>query len=529
MHATIPALPTPAPAQRQAGAPRAAPAAHEGEGRSFGAALEGASRRDRGAEGAEAAESAQKPRESSEPEASVGEGRERPAPERTEPGAEVEETAAVEPGAGTAAATDEAVAAEGAVAPAAQTATRIDDGALKAQVAGEAGGQRGAEQRAAKAASVRLEGQERADSQAQTERRATAQNAVGTETTGAEEGPRGAQRGVVSDAPAQAEDGAGAPADEPVAVRAEHSAATLKRSAPAESAEAARASAGVERPPETREAGRQAQLVERSAETKAAYTPPAGQTASGGDDGAAGGDDTGAGQRQAQGQPTLQAQGASSSDAARAGGNGAEPLAPQFSPTLRDAAGAAGAQPTPGAEGGERAEQAARAFEAQAARGLAAAVRQRGGVVTMRLQPEALGSIRIEMSLEGGRVAANIEASTAQARDLLSRSIESLRGALEARGMSVDRLAVHLPASQQGGGAQQNAQQEPGEQRGFGHHDASDGRSRGGDERGGGERDARGGWSAWSGRTGAEPPDRVPTESGAGAGEWRWLGVDALA
>lgn len=79
---------------------------------------------------------------------------------------------------------------------------------------------------------------------------------------------------------------------------------------------------------------------------------------------------------------------------------------------------------------------------AQALRGLAAALRQNGGSVTLRLNPEQLGFMKIEMSLKEGRVDARIEASNDAARHLLEQSVDRLRAALEARGLIVDRLEV---------------------------------------------------------------------------------------
>lgn len=84
------------------------------------------------------------------------------------------------------------------------------------------------------------------------------------------------------------------------------------------------------------------------------------------------------------------------------------------------------------------------AFTAQVSRGLAAALRQNGGTVTIRMQPEALGDLKIRMGLDGGKVVAAFEVETEQARQLLGSSMDTLRSALEARGLSVDRLDVRV-------------------------------------------------------------------------------------
>ena len=80
--------------------------------------------------------------------------------------------------------------------------------------------------------------------------------------------------------------------------------------------------------------------------------------------------------------------------------------------------------------------------EAQFQRGLALALRQGGGTVTLHLQPESLGDLRVRMSLDEARVEASFEASNEQARRLLGDSLGSLRSALEARGLEVTGLNV---------------------------------------------------------------------------------------
>lgn len=83
--------------------------------------------------------------------------------------------------------------------------------------------------------------------------------------------------------------------------------------------------------------------------------------------------------------------------------------------------------------------------EAQATRGLAALLRHKGGNVTLRLAPDSLGDLKIAMKLEGTKVWANIETTTALAHQLLDGQRESLRGALEAHGLTVERLEVSAP------------------------------------------------------------------------------------
>ena len=80
---------------------------------------------------------------------------------------------------------------------------------------------------------------------------------------------------------------------------------------------------------------------------------------------------------------------------------------------------------------------------AQVGRGLAAALKQ-SGTVTLRLNPEAMGQMRIRLDIAEGRVTARFEVENDQARELLSSGLHHLRSALEARGLGVDGLHVEL-------------------------------------------------------------------------------------
>lgn len=79
---------------------------------------------------------------------------------------------------------------------------------------------------------------------------------------------------------------------------------------------------------------------------------------------------------------------------------------------------------------------------AQFQRGLAAVLRQQGGSLTLRLEPQSLGELRVRMDLAAGKVEATLEASTNEARRLLDESLGSLRSALEAQGLEIHRLDV---------------------------------------------------------------------------------------
>lgn len=159
--------------------------------------------------------------------------------------------------------------------------------------------------------------------------------------------------------------------------------------------------------------------------------------------------------------------------------------------------------------------------EAAASRGLMAAVHQKGGTVTVRLDPESLGSMRIRMELTGGVVRATIEVTNPEARDLLGSKLDALRSSLEAKGLGVEKLQVQLTSA--GHGSAANHDSSSGEGRGHGSRsspDAGEGKTRG---------------DTGGGRDGREHEPRDRKESGfAGAlgGAWRedWVrvGVDAL-
>lgn len=153
----------------------------------------------------------------------------------------------------------------------------------------------------------------------------------------------------------------------------------------------------------------------------------------------------------------------------------------------------------PASEGASRpatsreAETPAR-LEAQIARGLAAALRQREGRVTIRLTPELLGKLRVDLEISADRITAQIAASTDQARRLLEDNVVSLRTALEATGLGVERIEVvgtpAEPASQPSPAAARNdSAGHPGaRQHGRDSHPGPGARGPGGAPHGGGDR-----------------------------------------
>ncbi len=78
----------------------------------------------------------------------------------------------------------------------------------------------------------------------------------------------------------------------------------------------------------------------------------------------------------------------------------------------------------------------------QLASALAAAMRKGDGSVTINLRPEYLGPMRVDLRVEGRQASAIFYPTTESARQLLVASEGSLRTALEARGLRVDRIEV---------------------------------------------------------------------------------------
>jgi flagellar hook-length control protein FliK len=105
--------------------------------------------------------------------------------------------------------------------------------------------------------------------------------------------------------------------------------------------------------------------------------------------------------------------------------------------------------------GGQAAPGEATAFAAQLQRGLAQAMQQtvaagagaavtQGGAVVLRLQPAALGQLKIQLRIEKGEVSARFEATTARARALLEGSVAALRESLGEKGVSVKDIAIAM-------------------------------------------------------------------------------------
>ena len=95
----------------------------------------------------------------------------------------------------------------------------------------------------------------------------------------------------------------------------------------------------------------------------------------------------------------------------------------------------------------------------------------------MRLQPPQLGDLRVQMTIARGVVTAQFHAATPQAHALLEQSLAVLRSALEANGLTVERLTVHLMQTTNAQATRQEAADEQ-SQSSRHHSDAGEGRSR---------------------------------------------------
>lgn len=84
------------------------------------------------------------------------------------------------------------------------------------------------------------------------------------------------------------------------------------------------------------------------------------------------------------------------------------------------------------------------AFQAQVARGLGAAMQQDDGQVTLRLNPEQLGSLKIDVSVDRTDVSLRFEAGTRQTAELIDRALPDLRRSLEEKGLVVREASVHV-------------------------------------------------------------------------------------
>jgi len=71
-------------------------------------------------------------------------------------------------------------------------------------------------------------------------------------------------------------------------------------------------------------------------------------------------------------------------------------------------------------------------------------VRDGGGEIRLTLKPESLGSVRIRLSLEDGKIEGRIVVDTPEARQAFEAGIDSLTRALQADGFQTGSLEVSV-------------------------------------------------------------------------------------
>ena len=103
---------------------------------------------------------------------------------------------------------------------------------------------------------------------------------------------------------------------------------------------------------------------------------------------------------------------------------------------------------------------------AQVQRGLASLMRSASGEMTLRLTPERLGELKIEIKRSGEQLAVRLTTQNAEASDLLRAGTDELTQLLRTKGIDLERLEVDQQPTPQGQDQSSDSQQHP-------HHDQS--------------------------------------------------------
>jgi flagellar hook-length control protein FliK len=82
-----------------------------------------------------------------------------------------------------------------------------------------------------------------------------------------------------------------------------------------------------------------------------------------------------------------------------------------------------------------------------------------GGQLRLRLSPPELGSMRLEITVNKGVLAAHVEAETPQARQLLLDNLPALRERLQEQNIKVERFDVDVAGQSSSGWSRESAQQ----------------------------------------------------------------------
>jgi flagellar hook-length control protein FliK len=89
---------------------------------------------------------------------------------------------------------------------------------------------------------------------------------------------------------------------------------------------------------------------------------------------------------------------------------------------------------------------------------ISGSVNGESGRMVLRLQPAELGSLKLELKIEGDRVQAHLHAQTHQVQDVLERNLPQLRSALAEQGLKIDQFLVNVDQRQAEGQFEGQAQ-----------------------------------------------------------------------
>ena len=90
---------------------------------------------------------------------------------------------------------------------------------------------------------------------------------------------------------------------------------------------------------------------------------------------------------------------------------------------------------------------------------LSGSVNGESGRMVLRLQPAELGSLKLELMVEGDRIRANLHAQSHQVQEVLERNLPQLRNALAEQGLKIDQFQVNVDQRQHNGQSENLAQQ----------------------------------------------------------------------
>lgn len=85
-----------------------------------------------------------------------------------------------------------------------------------------------------------------------------------------------------------------------------------------------------------------------------------------------------------------------------------------------------------------------------------------GGHVRLKMHPEELGGVQLEMQVSGRTINATVTAENEQARQVIQASLPELRQRLESQGLIVERFDVQTRTDGDGAGSSNQNQQQTG-------------------------------------------------------------------